>query len=63
MVQISLLQMSNLIKCRWCQDELIVSGSQGYKSCSCKSVSVDIGNGYYRVIANFEDIDFQLDSE
>ena len=54
--------MSNLVKCRWCKDELPIDEQRGYKSCSCKSVSVDIGSGYYRVIANFEDIDFEVDN-
>ena len=45
------------IACRWCQDKLDLEGNPGWYTCQCKTVSIDIGRGYYRVIANFEDVE------
>lgn len=45
------------IACRWCHVRINLSGDKGWHTCECKTVSVDIGNGYYRVISNLEDIE------
>ena len=43
------------IACRWCKDKLDLEAEPGWHTCQCKTVSIDIGKGYYRVIAHFED--------
>jgi len=43
------------IACRWCQDKLDLEAKPGWHTCQCETILVNISNGYYRVIANFED--------
>ncbi len=46
------------IACRWCHSKIELEASPGWYSCECKAVSVDVAKDYYRVISNFEDIEF-----
>lgn len=46
------------IKCKWCKTVLTVShDNPGWYQCNCKAIAVDVSLAYFRVIANFDDIE------
>ncbi len=47
--------MSRKVKCVNCGDIIQSLHVHDFKSCSCKSVSVDGGSDYLRIVGNKED--------
>lgn len=45
------------IACRWCQVKLYFDSKPGWYNCECKAVGLDLGVGYYRILAHFEDFE------
>lgn len=45
------------IMCRWCKDVLDTLADPGWYACMCKSIELDVAKDYYRVLANFEDME------
>lgn len=45
------------IMCRWCKDILDTLSDPGWYSCLCKTIDIDVTKDYYRILANFEDME------
>lgn len=56
MLEIGKKNMSKIM-CRWCKDVLDTLSDPGWYACMCKSIELDIAKDYYRVLANFEDME------
>ena len=44
------------VMCVWCRVILDTKAEPGWHSCDCDTICIDVTKDYYRVVANFEDM-------
>lgn len=45
------------VMCVWCRVVLDTKAEPGWHSCDCDTVRIDVTKDYYKVVANFEDME------